>query len=590
MSYEAASSTRTGVSQSLIPPVATEEPKAVVTLSRVQPTLRCRALRLQPIGITPYKTQIWWTGRGAQRINSRHLSMLLLRASRRACTASRLRIGSRYALGFRRRNGGAIVNKASILDVDDAMTGSMTDRSRSAARRSSDSGGLAGSQKSTLFLRYGHVSVRYTTSDGRQRVMNILGVRRGRRHGEYGRAERLSVRFCTAGIPGRSGSYNRDFVGVRVERCAPGAIDALHAYYEALNKRSHIEDGARSSSSSTRVSRRWPRNCRRRSAGWSRARPVRSNATEFLVRGKRAAPAREGASNRGRRVPPCQKDRGQLRAVDFSGIVFAGPRQRKFPLPEKHTYRLAGERDAERARKERPRRIIRARQAAPPYLELILNSSDLPMCTPSPARNLIYALHARIRRRHRERQGHETAVVDRHEAPAPAAAVASHRGAPRRSAARRSTAVPSTTSGIYGPRRRRGVARNVLVVVLNKIVTSTAHKLEAAEWAHTLFLVVRRVRVREAEEAPVREAADGGLDAVAVAQPRSDGSGPTGCPGTSLDKSRPAGKAHHAHGSETLFMISAVDAPRSLEIINSTPQAYSIKLRRGEPVDADRQS
>ena len=31
-------------------------------------------------------------------------------------------------------------------------------------------------------------------------------------------------------------------------------------------------------------------------------------------------------------------------------------------------------------------------------------------------------------------------------------------------------------------------------------------------------------------------------------------------------------------------MISFVDAPRSLEIINSTPQAYSIKLRRGEPV------
>ena len=31
-------------------------------------------------------------------------------------------------------------------------------------------------------------------------------------------------------------------------------------------------------------------------------------------------------------------------------------------------------------------------------------------------------------------------------------------------------------------------------------------------------------------------------------------------------------------------MISFVDAPRSLEIVNSTPQAYSIKLRRGEPV------
>ena len=27
----------------------------------------------------------------------------------------------------------------------------------------------------TLFLRFGHVAVRYTTSDGAQRVMNILG-------------------------------------------------------------------------------------------------------------------------------------------------------------------------------------------------------------------------------------------------------------------------------------------------------------------------------------------------------------------------------------------------------------------------------
>jgi hypothetical protein len=35
--------------------------------------------------------------------------------------------------------------------------------------------------------------------------------------------------------------YNRDFVGVRVERVSEGAIDALHAYYMALQVRSAIE-------------------------------------------------------------------------------------------------------------------------------------------------------------------------------------------------------------------------------------------------------------------------------------------------------------------------------------------------------------
>ena len=38
----------------------------------------------------------------------------------------------------------------------------------------------------------------------------------------------------------QGGAYNRDFVGVRVERCAAGAIDTMHAYFEALDLRSRV--------------------------------------------------------------------------------------------------------------------------------------------------------------------------------------------------------------------------------------------------------------------------------------------------------------------------------------------------------------
>ena len=104
--------------------------------------------------------------------------MLLLRASRRVCTISRLRIAARrYASDFGRRNGGAIANKASILsDVDDALTGGRPpDLEVLLADHLTAIDSPAAEWAHTLFLRYGHVSVRYTTSDGRQRVMNILG-------------------------------------------------------------------------------------------------------------------------------------------------------------------------------------------------------------------------------------------------------------------------------------------------------------------------------------------------------------------------------------------------------------------------------
>ena len=102
---------------------------------------------------------------------------MMLPALRRACTASRLRIASRYASDFGRRNGGAIANKASILsDVDDALTGGRPpDLEVLLADHLTAIDSPAAEWAHTLFLRYGHVSLRYTTSDGRQRVMNILG-------------------------------------------------------------------------------------------------------------------------------------------------------------------------------------------------------------------------------------------------------------------------------------------------------------------------------------------------------------------------------------------------------------------------------
>ena len=101
----------------------------------------------------------------------------MLPALRRACTASRLRIASRYASDFGRRDGGAIANKASILsDVDDALTGGRPpDLEVLLADHLTAVDSPAAEWAHTLFLRYGHVSVRYTTSDGRQRVMKILG-------------------------------------------------------------------------------------------------------------------------------------------------------------------------------------------------------------------------------------------------------------------------------------------------------------------------------------------------------------------------------------------------------------------------------
>jgi hypothetical protein len=71
----------------------------------------------------------------------------------------------------------------------------------------------------------GHVLVRYTTSDGQQYVMNILGgdaLERGGRMVNFGSpAEYLFGTEAFNGWCQQGGAYNRDIVGVRIER-APG--------------------------------------------------------------------------------------------------------------------------------------------------------------------------------------------------------------------------------------------------------------------------------------------------------------------------------------------------------------------------------
>lgn len=41
----------------------------------------------------------------------------------------------------------------------------------------------------------------------------------------------------------QGGAYNRPIIGVRIERVTEGAIDAMHAYFEALDVKSKVENG-----------------------------------------------------------------------------------------------------------------------------------------------------------------------------------------------------------------------------------------------------------------------------------------------------------------------------------------------------------
>lgn len=104
----------------------------------------------------------------------------------------------------------------------------------------------------SVFLRYGHVAARYTTSDGVSRVMNILGSLDSEGATMVNFVKPEDYLYGTHGwdtYAQQGGAYNRDVIGLRVERVAAGATDALHAYYEALHARSLVSSGAGAASS-----------------------------------------------------------------------------------------------------------------------------------------------------------------------------------------------------------------------------------------------------------------------------------------------------------------------------------------------------
>ena len=195
---------------------------------------------------------------------------------------------------FGARDGTSITNKHTVLDQVDAALG--LDRPADielllADHLSCVDSTLQRALHGTI-LRYGHVAVKYTTSDGTQRVMNILGTLdapgahththamhtqcthththvRARAHAHahaHAHATLAGSRmvnfvppseylYGTAGFDTFSqqgGAYNRNVVGVRIERVAPGATDAMHAYFLALDARSLVGG----SSGSTDPSRR----------------------------------------------------------------------------------------------------------------------------------------------------------------------------------------------------------------------------------------------------------------------------------------------------------------------------------------------
>ena len=90
-------------------------------------------------------------------------------------------------------------------------------------------------------MRFGHIAIRYTTSDGKQHVMNIMG--------NFTDPDSTLINFFEPSdyffgtdpkVAQQGGVYSRPFVGVRIENVAPGATDALHAYYQAVSKASEI--------------------------------------------------------------------------------------------------------------------------------------------------------------------------------------------------------------------------------------------------------------------------------------------------------------------------------------------------------------
>jgi len=90
-------------------------------------------------------------------------------------------------------------------------------------------------------LRFGHIAIRYTTSDGEQHVQNIMGDFRDPDSTLINFFKPEDYFFGTdPKIAQQGGIYNRPFVGVRIENTAPGATDAMHSYFQAVSKASEI--------------------------------------------------------------------------------------------------------------------------------------------------------------------------------------------------------------------------------------------------------------------------------------------------------------------------------------------------------------
>ena len=131
------------------------------------------------------------------------------------------------------------------------------------------------------------------------------------------------------------GTTEREFFGkIHALLNAPGTIDSLHTYYEALKKRSHIEHGgARFQLVDARLSTlaaQLPPPLGRLVAG---AAGQIKEATEFLVRGKRAVPGAKASRVVVDEFRHARRTAGNCAQWTSSGIEFAGliPRTRLFP-------------------------------------------------------------------------------------------------------------------------------------------------------------------------------------------------------------------------------------------------------------------
>ena len=268
--------------------------------------------------------------------------MLLARRCARVALTRRHAWPRCISSDFGARDGTPIANKSAVLGaVDDALgVGRPPDLEVLLTEHLTDVSTPFSEAVHAGLLRYGHVAVRYTTSDGAQRVMNILGGVEGADMVNF--VDPSDYVYGTRGwetYAQQGGAYNRDFVGLRVERCSPGAVDAMHAFFQALDVRTKIDDAggaarfqlveARLGALADQVPPPFGDALRRGLDGVRRS-------TEFLSRGDDAHDA-DDLLARGRRVVGdvrrARWTAGNCAQWTSAGVVFAGllKRRRLFP-------------------------------------------------------------------------------------------------------------------------------------------------------------------------------------------------------------------------------------------------------------------